>query len=60
MSEADENEIRLEEIIEDLRANEGLMFRRLLTRLQWEDHPDAKVLLHTLMTHPALHDLIPH
>jgi hypothetical protein len=44
MSEADENGICLEEIIEDLRANEGLMFRRLLIRLQWEDHPDAKIL----------------
>ena len=60
MSEADENEMRLEELIEDLPANEGRMFRRLLTRLQREDHPDAKVLLHTLMTHSALRDLIPH
>ena len=28
MSEADENEMRLEELIEDLPANEGRMFRR--------------------------------
>ena len=58
MGEADQ--ICLEEVIEDLRANEGRIFRRLLTRLRWEDHPDAKALLNTLMTHPDLRDLVPH
>ena len=58
MGEADQ--ICLEEVIEDLRANEGRIFRRLLTQLRWEDHPDAKALLNTLMTHPDLRDLVPH
>jgi hypothetical protein len=53
-------EISVEEVIEDLRANEGRMFRRLLNRLRWADHPEAKALLHTLMTHPDLRDLVPH
>ena len=58
MGEADE--ICLDDIIKDLRANEGRMFRLVLTRLRWEDHPDAKVLLNTLITHPDLRDLVPH
>jgi hypothetical protein len=57
MGEADE--IYLDGIIEDLRANEGRMFRRLLTRLRWDDHPEAKALLNTLLTHPDLRDLVP-
>jgi hypothetical protein len=50
----------LEEIIEELRANEGKMLRRLLIRLRTEEHPEAKALFHTLVTHPDLRDLVPH
>lgn len=56
----EEDHISVEEAIEDLRANEGRLFRRLLNRLRWVDHPDAKDLLNTLMTHPDLRDLVPH
>jgi hypothetical protein len=58
MGEADD--MCPEEIIEDLRANEGRMFRRLLTRLRAEDHPEATALLNTLIAHPELRDLVPH
>ena len=58
MSEAEE--IYLNEVIQDLRADEGKLFRRLLNRLRWVDHPEAKALLDSLMTHPDLRDLVPH
>jgi len=54
------DDIYLDEVIEDLRANEGRMFRRLLNRLRWADHPEAKTLLNSLLTHPDLRDLVPH
>jgi hypothetical protein len=50
----------LEEIIEDLRADEGSLFRRLIIRLRTEEHPEARALFHTLVTHPDLRDLVPH
>ena len=53
-------EISVDEVIEDLRADEGSLFRRLLTRLRWIDHPEAKALLNSLLTHPDLRDLVPH
>ena len=49
-----------EELIDELRANEGRLLRRLLMRLRVEDHPGAKALFHTLITHPDLRDLVPH
>jgi hypothetical protein len=50
----------LEELIDELRANEGRMLRRLLIRLRVADHPEAKALFDTLITHPDLRDLVPH
>ena len=50
----------LEELIDELRANEGRLLRRLLIRLRAEDQPEAKALFHTLVTHPDLRDLVPH
>jgi hypothetical protein len=44
----------LEELIDELRANEGRLLRRLLTRLRVADHPEAKALFNTLVTHPDL------
>jgi hypothetical protein len=55
----DENDY-LETIVEELRANEGLKFRRLLSRLREDPHPDAALLVEKLKTHPELRDLVPH
>jgi hypothetical protein len=56
----DEGEMFLGTIIEELSAQDGAMFRCLLKRLREEDHPEAKSLFATLVTHPLLRDLVPH
>ena len=56
----DDDEMFLDTFIDELRANEGAMFRRLLDRLRMEDHPDAESLFSLLVTHPLLRDLVPH
>lgn len=56
----DEGEMSLGTIIEELRAQDGAMFRHLLKRLREEDHPEADSLFATLVTHPLLRDLVPH
>jgi hypothetical protein len=58
MGEADQT--FFDEIIEDLRADEGRLLRRLLTRLRADEHPEAKALLVSLIIHPDLRDLVPH
>jgi hypothetical protein len=55
----EEAEEFLGELIDELRANEGRLLRRLLIRLQVANHPEAKALFNTLVTHPDLRDLVP-
>ncbi len=57
---SDDDETFLESIIDDLRTNEGEMYRRLLRRLRHETNPEAKALVETLLTHPRLRDLSLH
>jgi hypothetical protein len=56
----DEGEMFLGTIIEELSAQDGAMFRRLVKRLREEDHPEAESLFATLVTHPLLRDLVPY
>jgi hypothetical protein len=56
----DEGEMFLGTIIEELSAQDGAMFRRLVKRPREEDHPEAESLFATLVTHPLLRDLVPH
>ncbi len=56
----DEGDMFLGTIIEELRAKDGAMFRRLLKKLREDDHPEAEFLFASLVTHPLLRDLVPH
>jgi hypothetical protein len=56
----DEGEMFLGTVIEELSAQDGALFRRLLKRLRKEDHHEAESLFARLVTHPLLRDLVPH
>jgi hypothetical protein len=49
----------LNDIIAELRGNEGEMLRRLLKALCDKEDPEAKDLYVTLIQHPELYDLVP-